>query len=77
MILISIYLNDIVLVRGTRTEYVGEVENGTNNQLQSGSFKERVIDVWPWLVAGFVIIGAVEIIIFTLMVRRRKRDKEE
>lgn len=66
-----------LLVRGTRTEYVGEVENGTNNQLQSGSFKERVIDVWPWLVAGFVIIGAVEIIIFTLMVRRRKRDKEE
>ena len=66
-----------LLVRGTRTEYVGEQKQAVNNQLQSGSFTKRVVDVWPWLVVVFSIMAIGEGIIFILIVRRKKKDKLE
>lgn len=66
-----------LLVRGTRTEYAGANEKGTNNQLQSGSFAKRIVDVWPWLLIAFVVVGLGETILFVLMIRRKRKDKEE
>lgn len=66
-----------LLVRGTRVEYTGERETGTNNQLQSGSFTKRIVDVWPWLLIAFVVVALGETILFVLMIRRKKKDREE
>lgn len=66
-----------LLVRGTRVEYTGEREKGTNNQLQSGSFAKRIVDVWPWLLIAFVVVALGETILFVLMIRRKKKDREE
>lgn len=66
-----------LLVRGTRVEYTGERETGTNNQLQSGSFAKRIVDVWPWLLAAFAAVAIGETVVFVLMIRRKKKDKEE
>ncbi len=67
-----------LLVRGTRVEYTQEgVKNQKNNQLQSGSFTERIIDVWPWLLLAFVIIGGVETVIFILIIKKKRKKKRE
>ena len=67
-----------LLVRGVRTEYVGEQEQKqVNNQLQSGSFTKRVTDVWPWLILVFSLIAFGETIMFIMILKRKKLDKEE
>lgn len=66
-----------LLVRGTRVEYTGEREAGTNSQLQSGAFAKRIIDVWPWLLAAFAAVVFGETVLFVWMVRRKKKEKEE
>lgn len=66
-----------LLVRGTRVEYSENSESGTNNQMQSGSFTKRIVDVWPWLLAAFVIVFGVETVIFVMMMKRKKKDMEE
>lgn len=66
-----------LLVRGTRTEYIGEQKQTVNNQLQSGSFTKRVVDVWPWLLVVFSIIAICEGTLFILIIRRKRKDKLE
>lgn len=66
-----------LLVRGVRTEYVEEQEQRVQNQMQSGSLTKRIVDVWPWLVFAFVIVFAVETVLFVLFMKRRKNRTEE
>lgn len=66
-----------LLVRGVRTEYKEGLESETHSQMQSGSFTKRIVDVWPWLLIAFAIVSSVEVIIFILMIRRKKKNTEE
>lgn len=66
-----------LLVRGIRTEYKEEQENKTQSQMQSGSFTKRIVDVWAWILLAFVIVFAVETVIFLVIMKRRKQTREE
>ena len=68
-----------LLVRGVRTEYNGELESDVRYQeLQTGTVARRLIDVLPWLlVAGTVSIGTEGILLWLLIRRKKKREKEE
>ncbi len=66
-----------LLVRGVRTEYKEEQENNTQSQMQSGSLTKRIVDVWPWLLFAFVVVFAVETVIFLVIMKRRKQAREE
>ena len=67
-----------LLIRGVRVEYLQESAGTENNsQLQSGSFTERVVDVWPWLLVAFAIIVGVEVIIFVLIIKKKRKKKKE
>lgn len=66
-----------LLVRGIRTEYKEEQENNTQSQMQSGSLTKRIVDVWPWLLFAFVVVFAVETVIFLVIMKRRKKVREE
>ena len=66
-------------MRGVRTEYNGELESDVRYQeLQTGTVARRLIDVLPWLlVAGTVSIGTEGILLWLLIRRKKKREKEE
>lgn len=66
-----------LLVRGIRTEYKEEQENNTQSQMQSGSLTKRIVDVWPWLLFAFVVVFAVETVLFLVIMKRRKQAREE
>ena len=68
-----------LLVRGVRTEYNGELESDVQYQeLQTGTVARRLIDVLPWLlVTGTVSIGTEGILLWLLIRRKKKREKEE
>ena len=66
-----------LLVRGVRTEYIEKQEQKVQNQMQSGSLTKRIVDVWPWLVVAFVIVFAVETVLFVAFMKRRKKRTEE
>lgn len=66
-----------LLVRGIRTEYKEEQENNTQSQMQSGSITKRIVDVWPWLLFAFIVVFAVEIVIFLIIMKKRKKAREE
>lgn len=66
-----------LLVRGIRTEYKEEQENNTQSQMQSGSLTKRIVDVWPWILFAFVVVFAVETVIFLVIMKRRKETGEE
>lgn len=66
-----------LLVRGVRTEYVEKQEQRVQNQMQSGSLTKRIVDVWPWLIFAFIIVFAVETVLFLLFMKRRKNRTEE
>lgn len=68
-----------LLVRGVRTEYNGELESDVQYQkLQTGTLARRLIDVLPWLlVVGIVAIGTEGVLLWLLIQRKKKRDREE
>ena len=68
-----------LLVRGIRTEYNGELESDVQYQeLQTGTLARRLIDVLPWvLVVGTMAIGTEGILVWLLIRRKKKREKEE
>ncbi len=66
-----------LLVRGERTEYTGEEKNETRNQMQSGALTKRIVDVWPWMLVALVVAGGLETAIFIIIVKRRKRERNE
>lgn len=66
-----------LLVRGVRTDYIEKQEQKVQNQMQSGSLTKRIVDVWPWLVVAFVIVFAVETVLFVAFMKRRKKRTEE
>ena len=68
-----------LLVRGIRTEYNGELESDVQYQeLQTGTLARRLIDVLPWvLVVGTMAIGTEGILLWLLIRRKKKREKEE
>ena len=68
-----------LLVRGVRTEYNGELESDVQYQeLQTGTLARRLIDVLPWLlVVGTVAIGTEGVLLWLLIRRKKKRDREE
>ena len=66
-----------LLVRGTRVEYSEAHQNDEGKtQLQSGSFTKRVVDVWPWLLIASVVILGAEAIIFIMIIRKGRKEKE-
>lgn len=68
-----------LLVRGIRTEYNGELESDVQYQeLQTGTLARRLIDVLPWvLVVGTMAIGTEGVLLWLLIRRKKKRDREE
>ena len=68
-----------LLVRGVRTEYNGELESDVQYQeLQTGTLARRLIDVLPWLlVVGTAAIGTEGVLLWLLIRRKKKRDREE
>lgn len=68
-----------LLVRGVRTEYNGELESDVQYQeLQTGTLARRLIDVLPWvLVVGTMAIGTEGVLLWLLIRRKKKRDREE
>lgn len=68
-----------LLVRGVRTEYNGELESDVQYQeLQTGTLARRLIDVLPWLLmVGTVAIGTEGVLLWLLIRRKKKRDREE
>lgn len=66
-----------LLIRGVRTEYTDNIETSSHSQMQSGSFTKRIVDVWPWLLVSLIVVFLVEIVIFLLMIRRKKKAMEE
>ena len=68
-----------LLVRGVRTEYNGELESDVQYQeLQTGTLARRLLDVLPWLlVVGTVAIGTEGVLLWLLIRRKKKRDREE
>ena len=66
-----------LLVRGERTEYKGEQDKQTKNQMQTGALTKRIVDVWPWLLGAFLVAVLIECGIFFSILKRKKQDMEE
>ena len=66
-----------LLVRGERTEYKGEQDKQTKNQMQTGALTKRIVDVWPWLLGAFLVAVMIETGIFFSILKRKKQDMEE
>ena len=66
-----------LLVRGERTEYTGEKKSETKNQMQSGALTKRIVDVWPGMLVALAVAGTLETVIFIIIVRRRRRERNE
>lgn len=66
-----------LLVRGERTEYKGEQDKKTKNQMQTGALTKRIVDVWPWLLGAFLVAVLIETGIFFSILKRKKQDMEE
>lgn len=66
-----------LLVRGERTEYKGEQDKQTKNQMQTGALTKRVVDVWPWLLGAFLVAVLIESGIFFSILKHKKQDMEE
>ena len=66
-----------LLVRGERTEYKGEQDKQTKNQMQTGALTKRIVDVWPWLMGAFLVAVLIESGIFFSILKRKKQDMEE
>ena len=66
-----------LLVRGERTEYKGERDKQTKNQMQTGALTKRIVDVWPWLLGAFLVAVLIESGIFFSILKRKKQDMEE
>ena len=66
-----------LLVRGERTEYKGEQDKQTKNQMQTGALTKRIVDVWPWLLGAFLVAVLIETGIFFSILKRKKQDMEE
>ena len=66
-----------LLVRGERTEYKGEQDKPTKNQMQTGALTKRIVDVWPWLLGAFLVAVLIESGIFFSILKRKKQDMEE
>ena len=66
-----------LLVRGERTEYKGEQDKQTKNQMQTGALTKRIVDVWPWLLGAFLVEVLIESGIFFSILKHKKQDMEE
>ena len=66
-----------LLVRGERTEYKGEHDKQTKNQMQTGALTKRIVDVWPWLLGAFLVAVLIESGIFFSILKHKKQDMEE
>jgi sortase A len=66
-----------LLVRGERTEYKGEQDKQTKNQMQTGALTKRIVDVWPWLLGAFLVAVLIESGIFFSILKHKKQDMEE
>lgn len=66
-----------LLVRGERTEYKGEQDKQTKNQMQTGALTKRIVDVWPWLLGAFFVAVLIESGIFFSILKHKKQDMEE
>lgn len=66
-----------LLVRGERTEYKGEQDKQTKNQMQTGALTKRIVDVWPWLLGAFLAAVLIESGIFFSILKHKKQDMEE
>lgn len=66
-----------LLVRGERTEYKGEQDKQTKNQMQTGALTKRIVDVWPRLLGAFLVAVLIESGIFFSILKRKKQDMEE
>lgn len=66
-----------LLVRGERTEYKGEQDKQTKNQMQTGALTKRIVDVWPWLLGAFLVAVMIESGIFFSILKHKKQDMEE
>ena len=66
-----------LLVRGERTEYKGEQDKQTKNQMQTGALTKRIVDVWPWLLGAFLVAVLIESGIFLSILKHKKQDMEE
>lgn len=66
-----------LLVRGERTEYKGEQDKQTKNQMQTGALTKRIVDVWPWLLGTFLVAVLIESGIFFSILKHKKQDMEE
>ena len=66
-----------LLVRGERTEYKGEQDKQTKNQMQTGALTKRIVDVWPWLLGAFLVAVLIESGIFFSILNHKKQDMEE
>lgn len=66
-----------LLVRGERTEYKGEQDKQTKNQMQTGALTKRIVDVWPWFLGAFLVAVLIESGIFFSILKHKKQDMEE
>ena len=66
-----------LLVRGERTEYKGEQDKQTKNQMETGALTKRIVDVWPWLLGAFLVAVLIESGIFFSILKHKKQDMEE
>lgn len=66
-----------LLVRGERTEYKGEQDKQTKNQMQTGALTKRIVDVWPWLLGAFLVAVLIKSGIFFSILKHKKQDMEE
>lgn len=66
-----------LLVRGERTEYKGQQDKQTKNQMQTGALTKRIVDVWPWLLGAFLVAVLIESGIFFSILKHKKQDMEE
>lgn len=66
-----------LLVRGERTEYKGEQDKQTKNQMQTGALTKRIVDMWPWLLGAFLVAVLIESGIFFSILKHKKQDMEE
>ena len=66
-----------LLVRGERTEYKGEQDKQTKNQMQTGALTKRIVDVWPWLLGALLVAVLIESGIFFSILKHKKQDMEE
>ena len=66
-----------LLVRGERTEYKGEQDKQTKNQMQTGALTKRIVHLWPWLLGAFLVAVLIESGIFFSILKHKKQDMEE